>query len=92
MKPVRPQHPALKRAAGYRVFRVERPTAGFRAGDLLFVVPGMTPEGGEYVIDLYGRLGRHGGGPVTGVVVGAVRSPVSASGSSPRSRAAPPSG
>jgi hypothetical protein len=91
---MKPQQSVLKRAVGYRTFRVERPTAGFRTGDLLFVVPGMTPEGGEFVIDLHGRLGRHGGGPVWGVVVGAVRAPhvASATGSWPTCHAGPPSG
>ena len=42
-------------------------------GDLLLVVTDAVPEGGEFVIDWHGRLGRHGGGPVRGVVVGVVR-------------------
>jgi len=63
-------------AAGCRVVRVRRSAAGFACGDLLFVALDEPPEGGEVVIDLQGRLGRHGGGPVWGVVVGAVRKEV----------------
>jgi hypothetical protein len=60
--------------AGLRFVRLSRAGAGLAAGDLLLVRPGAVPEGGEIVIDLHGRVGRHGGGPVWGVVVGAIRS------------------
>jgi len=60
-------------AGGCRTFRLRRDAAGLRRGDLVFVVPGARPEGGEFVIDHQFRLGRHGGGPVWGVVVGMVR-------------------
>lgn len=66
---------ALIAGDGCRVYRLRRAAAGFASGDLLFVVPGLTPEGGEFVIDVEGRFGRHGGGPVFGVVVGVVRAP-----------------
>jgi len=56
-----------------RTFRLRRDAAGLARGDLLFVIPGAVPEGGEFVIDHQFRLGRHGGGPVWGVVVGMVR-------------------
>jgi hypothetical protein len=56
-----------------RMFRLRRNAAGLSRGDLLYVVPGAIPEGGEFVIDDEFRLGRHGGGPVWGVVVGMVR-------------------
>ena len=56
-----------------RMFRLRRNAAGLVRGDLLYVVPGAVPEGGEFVIDPEFRLGRHGGGPVWGVVVGMVR-------------------
>ena len=62
------------RGDGCRVFRMQRDKGSFSRGDLLMVVPDAVPEGGEYVIDLEGRVGRHGGGPVLGVVVGIVRS------------------
>ncbi|MHC4937758.1 MAG: hypothetical protein ACYTHK_02160 [Planctomycetota bacterium] len=62
---------------GCRTFRLRRNAAGLRRGDLLFVIPGARPEGGEFVIDPHFRLGRHGGGPVWGVVVGMVRTPLS---------------
>jgi hypothetical protein len=65
--------PALLAGSGCRMLRLRRGAAGFRPGDLLLVVPGAEPEGGEWVIDLKGRLGRHGGGPVWGIVVGVVR-------------------
>ena len=65
--------PALLEGSGCRMFRLTRRAAGFEIGDLLLVAPGTEPEGGELVIDLRGRVGRHGGGPVLGVVVGAVR-------------------
>jgi hypothetical protein len=55
------------------MFRLRRNAAGLDRGDLLYVVPGAVPEGGEFVIDPEFRLGRHGGGPVWGVVVGMVR-------------------
>ncbi|MFQ5845139.1 MAG: hypothetical protein ACE5JG_09155 [Planctomycetota bacterium] len=58
---------------GCRAFRLDRAAAGFRRGDVLLVAPGVEPEGGELVVDLEGKLGRHGGGPVLGVVVGVVR-------------------
>jgi len=61
------------RGDGCRVFRMQRDKGTFSRGDLLMVVPDAVPEGGEYVIDLEGRVGRHGGGPVLGVVVGVVR-------------------
>jgi hypothetical protein len=67
-------------AHGFRVFQVSRTVAGFGRGDLLFVVPRSEPEGGELVVDLEGRLCRHGGGRVLGVVVGALRSPALALG------------
>ena len=56
-----------------RTFRLRRDAAGLSRGDLLLVIPGAQPEGGEFVIDHHFRLGRHGGGPVWGVVVGMVR-------------------
>ena len=59
--------------AGLRFLRLHRPGAGFAPGDLVLVRRGAIPEGGEIVIDLHGRVGRHGGGPVWGVVVGAIR-------------------
>ncbi|MHC4847223.1 MAG: hypothetical protein ACYTEG_02080 [Planctomycetota bacterium] len=62
-------------AEGCRTFRLRRNAAGLARGDLLFVIPGAQPEGGEFVIDHHFRLGRHGGGPVFGVVVGMVREP-----------------
>jgi len=65
--------PALLEGSGCRMFRLRRALAGFLPGDLLIVAPGVEPEGGEFVIDLEGRFGRHGGGPVQGVVVGVVR-------------------
>ena len=65
--------PAVLAQSGCRVYRLKRTAAGFREGDILLVLPGAEPEGGEIIIDLEGRLGRHGGGPVAGVVVGAVR-------------------
>jgi hypothetical protein len=65
--------PELVDRSGCRAFRLERAMAGFRRGDVLLVAPGVEPEGGELVVDLEGRLGRHGGGPVLGVVVGVVR-------------------
>jgi len=65
--------PALIQGSGCRMVRLRKKTAGFLPGDLLMVAPGAEPEGGEWVIDLNGRLGRHGGGPVWGVVVGVVR-------------------
>ena len=65
--------PALIEGSGCRMLRLRRRTAGFAPGDLLLVVPGAEPEGGEWVIDMKGRLGRHGGGPVWGIVVGVVR-------------------
>lgn len=52
---------------------LRRPVLGFDAGDLLLVVPGAEAEGGELVVDSSGRVGRHGGGPIWGVIVGAVR-------------------
>ena len=55
------------------MFRLRRAAAGFAKGDCLCVVRGQQPEGGELVVDLEGRVGRHGGGPVYGIVVGAVR-------------------
>ncbi|MHC4955299.1 MAG: hypothetical protein ACYTGZ_15705 [Planctomycetota bacterium] len=69
------------------MFRMRRDKAGLAKGDLLMVVPaavsggavpgGAVPEGGEFVIDLEGRVCRHdaslGGGPVMGVIVGVVR-------------------
>ena len=61
------------RGEGCRVFRMQRDKGSFSRGDLLMVAPDTVPEGGEYVIDLEGRVGRHGGGPVIGVVVGIVR-------------------
>jgi len=61
------------RGEGCRVFRLQRNKAGLSKGDLLMVVPDAIPEGGEYVIDLEGRVCRHGGGPVLGVIVGVVR-------------------
>jgi hypothetical protein len=61
------------RGNGCRMFRMQRDKGQFSRGDLLMVVPDAVPEGGEYVIDLEGRVGRHGGGPVLGVVVGIVR-------------------
>jgi len=60
-------------AGAHRVFEVRRPVAGFRPGDLLYVVDDVEPEGGELVIDRHGRVGRHGGGPVLGIVVAALR-------------------
>lgn len=65
--------PAMVAESGCRAFRVRRAVAGFAEGDLLLVVPGAEPEGGEWVVDLQGRLARHGGGPVYGIVVGVVR-------------------
>lgn len=65
--------PAIARGNGCRVFRVRRAAAGFSPGDLLLVAPDAEPEGGELVVFLDGRVGRHGGGPVRGVVVGAIR-------------------
>jgi len=65
--------PAPLRGSGCRVFRLARAAGGFSAGDLLLVAPGEEPEGGEWVVDLSGRVVRHGGGPVLGVVVGVVR-------------------
>ena len=56
-----------------RTFRLRRDAAGLSRGDLLYVVPGAVPEGGEFVIDLQFRVGRHGGGPVFGVIVGVLR-------------------
>lgn len=56
-----------------RMFRLRRDAAGFSAGDLLLVTTDAVPEGGEFVIDWHGRLCRHGGGPVRGVIVGVVR-------------------
>jgi hypothetical protein len=56
-----------------RTFRLRRDAAGLERGDLVIVIPGARPEGGEFVIDHHFRLGRHGGGPVWGVVVGMVR-------------------
>ena len=61
------------RGGGCRVFRLQRDKAGLSKGDLLMVAPDAIPEGGEYVIDLEGRVCRHGGGPVLGVIVGVVR-------------------
>ena len=61
------------RGGGCRVFRLQRDKAGLSKGDLLMVVPDAIPEGGEYVIDLQGRVCRHGGGPVMGVIVGIVK-------------------
>jgi hypothetical protein len=64
-------------AAGWegscRTFRLRRDAAGLERGDLVIVIPGARPEGGEFIIDHHFRLGRHGGGPVWGVVVGMVR-------------------
>jgi len=65
--------PALLEGSGCRMVRLRRAMAGFLPGDLLIVAPGVEPEGGEFVIDLEGRFGRHGGGLVQGVVVGVVR-------------------
>ena len=60
-----------------RLLRLQRSVgvfgAAFQRGDVLVVMPGARPEGGEIVIDMDGRVGRHGGGPVWGIVVGAVR-------------------
>ena len=56
-----------------RTFRLRRDAAGLERGDVVIVIPGARPEGGEFVIDHHFRLGRHGGGPVWGVVVGMVR-------------------
>ena len=61
------------RGDGCRVFRMQRDKGSFSRGDLLMVAPDAVPEGGEFVIDLEGRVARHGGGPVLGVVVGVVR-------------------
>ena len=61
------------RGSGCRIFRLRRDKAGLAKGDLLMVVPGAIPEGGEFVVDLKGRVGRHGGGPVMGVIVGVVK-------------------
>ena len=79
------------RGNGCRVFRLRRDKAGLAKGDLIMVVPvtgrrgagpeGAEPEGGEIVVDLQGRVGRHAGGrnadgrsggPVWGVVVGVI--------------------
>ncbi len=75
------------RGNGCRVFRLRRNKAGLAKGDLIMVVPvsgpegagseGAGPEGGEFVVDLQGRVcrhagGRHGGSPVWGVVVGVI--------------------
>ena len=65
--------PARVPEGGCRTFRLRRDAAGLSRGDLLLVIPGARPEGGEFVIDHHFRLGRHGGGPVWGVVVGMVR-------------------
>lgn len=65
--------PSLLAGSGCRMVRLRRAAAGFHRGDLLLVVPGAEPEGGEFVIELDGRVGRHGGGPVWGVIVGVVR-------------------
>ncbi len=73
MEQVTSEMPPLLKGSGCRMVRLRRAAAGFARGDLLLVVPGIDPEGGEFVIDMLGRLGRHGGGPVWGVVVGAVR-------------------
>ena len=71
------REPAADR--GCRTFRLRRDVAGLRCGDIVFVLPGARPEGGEFVVDHHFRLGRHGGdpvwGPVWGVVVGMVRTP-----------------
>ncbi len=61
-----------------RMFRLRRNAAGLARGDVLYVVPGAKPEGGEFVIDSEFRLGRsvtggECGGPVWGVVVGMIR-------------------
>ena len=56
-----------------RMFRMRRPAAGLERDDLLIVATGVIPEGGELVVDLEGRVGRHGGGPVWGVIVGVVK-------------------
>jgi len=69
------------RGEGCRVFRMQRDKVGLSKGDLLMVVPDAIPEGGEYVIDLNGRVCRHGGGPVLGVIVGVVRKRRGGSGS-----------
>jgi hypothetical protein len=63
------------RGNGCRVFRLQRDKVGLSKGDLLMVVADAIPEGGEFVIDLEGRVCRHGGGPVMGVIVGVVRVP-----------------
>lgn len=79
------------RGNGCRVFRLRRDKAGLAKGDLIMVVPVAAaegggqecaePEGGEIVVDLQGRVGRHAGGrnadgrsggPVWGVVVGVI--------------------
>ena len=65
--------PGVVEGGGFRVVRLKRAVLGFEPSDLLLVDPDLTPEGGELVIDLRGRIGRHGGGPVRGVIVGAVR-------------------
>lgn len=67
----------MLRGDGCRVFRLRRDKVGLSKGDLLMVVPGAVPEGGEFVVDLEGRVGRYaggrsGGGPVWGVVVGVI--------------------
>ena len=61
------------REAGCMMLALRRSVLGFAPGDLLLVVPEATAEGGELVVDLHGRVGRHGGGPILGVIVGAVR-------------------
>lgn len=65
--------PALVKGSGCRMLRLKRAVAGLAPGDLLLVAPGVEPEGGELVVDGRGRVGRHGGGPVLGVIVGIVR-------------------
>ena len=52
------------------MFRMQRSKGELSRGDLLMVATDAVPEGGEYVIDLQGRVCKHGGGPVMGVVVG----------------------
>jgi len=74
------EEPAVLRGSGCRMVRLRQPAAGFAAGDLLLVAPDAEAQGGELVVDLQGRVCRHGGGAVWGVIVGAVRRAVSPAG------------
>ena len=67
------ENPGVVEGGGFRVVCLKRAALGFEPRDLLLVDPAIEPEGGELVIDSRGRVARHGGGPVRGVIVGAIR-------------------